>query len=111
MHDRHGSILRAAFGVIFLGSPLRTGTKLTTTGQLFTMFKGMLSEKPSSNVMKDLTTNTGMLGKLLDNFATIANNDRCRLQLRCFYETKITKKLGIQDFVSISATHTGKTIR
>ena len=65
------------------------------------MVSAMFTEKPSQLLKKDLESNTGVLQQLLQDFSSTANAQEFRLQIKCFYELRETRKPGFKDFVSL----------
>lgn len=98
--SKYLDMLLAIVGVVFLGSPLRSGPKLKSYAQWYMIFKGMLTESASEALQKDLVNDTGVLEDLLADFAKTTQLSWLRLQVRCFYELKRTQKVGFKDFVS-----------
>jgi hypothetical protein len=94
------NILLATVGIVFLGSPLRSGPELTTAAQWFLTFQGMFMESnPSQGVRRDLEQSNGVLRDLLEDFAKTAREPWLRLELRCFYELRRTEKKGFKSYV------------
>jgi hypothetical protein len=60
----------------------------------------VMESNPSDELKKDLVKNTGVLKDLLRDFAETTQQPWLRLQIRCFYEMRKTKKPGFEDFVS-----------
>ena len=83
-----------------MGSPLRRGPALTSLGHLAVKLRNIVAKRPSHQVRKDLESDTGVLAQLLQDFSATAIAEEFRLQIRCFYELRTSKKRGFEDFVS-----------
>lgn len=105
---------RATVGAVFLGTPFK-GTDAHRKAQWLVAYGGLIGEKTSAALIKDLDRNTGVLNNLIDEFALSANMDNYHLPISCFFETKptnLSKKvlpkslsnyLKVKEFVSHKA--------
>lgn len=79
----------ATVGVVFLGTPFK-GTDAHRKAQWLIAYGGLIGEKTSIELIKDLDKNTGVLNDLVDDFARSANTRNYHLPMHCFFETKAT---------------------
>ena len=88
---RYASFLNSVVGIIFLGTPLR-GTPVASMAQWIGLIHGFVGKETSDTLLKELEDRNDMLGHVIQEFAKIAR--LCKLEIRCFYETRRTHVLN-----------------
>ena len=91
-NSQYSNILNALIGAIFLGTPF-LGTRAVREVNWLLIVGGIMGDKVSKSLVKDLDARTGGVKKLVQEFAEIANASWLRLPIRCFYETQRTEVL------------------
>jgi hypothetical protein len=90
MEGSNYSFLRhATVGAVFLGTPFK-GTAAHRKAQWLVAYGGLMGEKTSVALIKDLDRSTGVLDDLVYEFALSAHTDNYHLPISCFFETKAT---------------------
>lgn len=87
--SKYSFVRQTAVGVVFLGTPFK-GTTAYRKAQWLIAYGGLMGEKTSVALIKDLDDGTGVLNDLVDDFARSANTKGYRLPMHCFFETKAT---------------------
>ena len=88
---RYASFLNSVVGIIFLGTPLR-GTPVASMTQWVGLIHGFVGKETSDTLLMELEDRNDMLGHVIQDFAKMAR--LCKLEIRCFYETRRTQVLN-----------------
>jgi hypothetical protein len=85
--SNYSFLWHATVGVVFLGTPFQ-GTPAFRQAQWLIAYEGLMGEKTSELVIKDLDQRTGVLNDLVQDFARSARMSH--LPIHCFFETRTT---------------------
>ena len=89
--SHYASFHDSVVGIIFLGTPLR-GTPVASMAQWLGLIHGFVGKEISDTLLMELEDRNDMLGHVIQEFAKMAR--LCKLEIRCFYETRRTQVLN-----------------